>query len=339
METAKKHHYPEEEFVKAKPWRPCPICGKGDWCGFNSFIASCMRIEEGSFKTVIQMNGKPAYLHWLEPGRVTLPVITESEMLLAVQTASVERRDRVYRDFLNLLYLHPRHMEDLTRRGLTEEEIKKNYRSIPETEMPWTICKYLIELGHDLTGIPGFYKAKGWHGGTYWTFDRQPGYFIPVRDQKGRIQALQRRMDDPRGGKYKLFSGHKNQGGCSCGTPAHVAIPTEIKDFRVWITEGPLKADIASKYLGAVVIGASSADTWRPAIEILESKFPNQEIVEAFDQDKHTNSHVKMACENFRRALTKAGKRVVEARWNIERYKGLDDAALGRYRFDWKRIN
>ncbi len=319
-----EHRYPEEKFIPVKPWRPCPICGKGDWCGFNSFIASCMRVREGSFKEVVLSNGQVAYLHWLEPGMVNLPALMKDDSMTAAQTAPVEVRDRVYRDFLRLLYLHPRHREDLLRRGLTEWEIRRNgYRSVPETESPWSVCRRLIRTGHDLAGIPGFYKARGPRGGTYWTFDRQPGYFIPVRDEKGRIQVLQRRMDDARGGKYKLFSGHKNRGGCSCGTPAHVARPAEVKDRRVWITEGPLKADIAGKYLGAVVVGALSAATWRPAIPAVLA-LEAEEVVIALDRDMETNMEVARAYLTLKVELKKHGLAVSRAVWSDK--KGIDDA-------------
>ncbi|RKO65740.1 toprim domain-containing protein [Desulfofundulus salinus] len=319
-----EHRYPEEKFVRVNPSHPCPICGRGDWCGYNSFIASCMRVSEGAFKEVILSNGQVAYLHWLEPGMVNLPALMEEDTITAAQTAPVEVRDRVYRDFLKLLYLHPRHRKDLLRRGLTEWEIRRNgYRSVPGTEAPWSVCRRLIRMGHDLAGIPGFYKARGPHGGTYWTFDRQPGYFIPVRDEKGRIQALQRRMDDARGGKYKLFSGHKSRGGCSCGTPAHVARPAKTEDRRIWITEGPLKADIAGEYLGAVVVGALSAATWRPVIPVILALGAKEAVI-AYDRDLETNPEVGRAYEALKAELKKHGLVVGRAVWNGK--KGIDDA-------------
>ncbi|MBE0435846.1 MAG: DUF3854 domain-containing protein, partial [Methylomicrobium sp.] len=182
-------------------------------------------------------------------------------------------------------------------------------------------------MGHRLSGIPGFYKATGPRGGRYWSFERQPGYYIPVRDVKGRIQALQRRMDDPgRGGKYKLFSGHKNLGGCSCGTPAHVARPTELKDVRVWITEGPLKANVASRYLSAVVVGALTAPTWRPAIPVVEA-LGITEVVLSYDQDLRANPDVGRAYRTLKEELKKHGLAVSRAVWDEKKGgKGVDDA-------------
>lgn len=320
-----ERHKHEERFVKASASHPCPICGECDWCGFNSYIASCMRVSEGAFKAVNLSNGQVAYLHRLEAGRVIMPTLWNDDPAVLAQTASIKRRDKVYSDFLSSLFLLTRHKEDLLRRGLTDWRIKKNgYRSVPEIEKPWIICKKLISIGHDLAGIPGFYKVEGPHG-TYWTFDRKPGYFISVRDEKGRIQALQRRMDDTRGGKYMLFSGHKDKCGCSCGTPAHVAVPSEIKDERVWITEGPLKSDIASKYLSALVLGALSAGTWRPVIPAAKALGVREAVI-AYDMDMDTKEDVYSAYVSLKAALKKQGIMVSQAVW--EGVKGIDDALI-----------
>ncbi|WP_297202876.1 DUF3854 domain-containing protein [Thermanaeromonas sp.] len=321
-----------ERFIKASRHNPCPVCGKPDWCGFNSYICSCMRISEGAFKHVILSNGQVAHLHWLEPGRVTFERNREEIIPVAgAELAPIEVRDRVYRSFLRLLYLYPRHQEDLHRRGLDDKEIKRNgYKSVPENEPPWVICRRLINNnGHNLEGIPGFYLAKSQHDGYYWTFDPSPGYFIPIRDSQGRIQALQRRMDDTSNGKYKLFSGHVNKGGCSCGTPAHVARPEEIKDPRVWITEGPLKADIAAAYLDALVIGVAGATSWKPALYVVE-ELAAKEVVIAYDMDQKSNEAVATAKRMLAAKLKGMGIVVREAVWEArcKNEKGIDDALM-----------
>lgn len=329
--------YPEEKFVDAKPNRPCPICNHGDWCGFNSIIASCMRVEEGSFKTVIQKNGKPAYLHWLKPGTVNYTAADIETN--TVETLPVEKRDQVYRAFLGLLNLSQGHKNDLLRRGLKEWEIRKNgYKSVSTDEKPWEICKKLKSMGIELSGIPGFYKANGPRGGTYWTFNGRPGYFIPVRDINGRIQALQRRIEKPEEGekKYRIFSSSQKEGGCSSGTPAHVSIPTEVKDSRVWITEGPLKADIAAKHSGAVFIGIMSSGTWVPAIEVLDM-IVAKEVVTAYDMDFKTNDMVSKPLELLHEELIKKGLKVNQSSW-WEKKKGIDDALTSGVKIKVNRV-
>ncbi|KYH31320.1 hypothetical protein MOMUL_23910 [Moorella mulderi DSM 14980] len=319
-----------EGFRKASRREPCPVCGKTDWCGFNSYLCSCMRVSEGAFKHIILSNGQVAHLHRLEPGRVVPGKQWEEFIAPEVQPAPVEARDRVYRHFLRLLDLYPRHKEELMCRGLSEQDIKRNgYKSIPEHVNPWILCKKLTLSGLDLAGIPGFYRAKSKYGGSYWTFNSSPGYFIPIRDAKDRIQALQRRMDDIRNGKYMLFSGHSDRGGCSCGTPAHVARPTEIKDQRVWITEGQLKADIAAAYLDAVVIGAQGATSWKPVVpEVLE--LGAKEVVIAYDRDQETNKEVARGKRMLAAELKKLGITVREAIWKArsKEEKGIDDALV-----------
>ncbi|WP_256258039.1 DUF3854 domain-containing protein [Neomoorella thermoacetica] len=289
-----------------------------------------MRVSDGAFKHITLSNGQVAHLHRLQPGRVIPGQDREDIFSREAPLASIDTRDRVYRNFLRLLDLYPRHRQDLLRRGLSEPEIKRNgYKSVPDNMPPWTICRKLSRSGLDLTGIPGFYRARSRYGGSYWTFNSSPGYFIPIRDAKGRIQALQRRMDDTTDGKYKLFSGYTSQGGCSCGTPAHVARPAEIKDRRVWITEGPLKADIAATYLGAVVIGAQGATTWKPVVpEVLE--LGAREVVIAYDRDQETNKEVARGKRMLAAELKKLGITVREAIWRArsKEEKGIDDALV-----------
>ncbi|WP_018085703.1 DUF3854 domain-containing protein [Desulfurispora thermophila] len=324
------HRHPQEKFRRVSRARPCPICGRSDWCGYNSYLASCMRVAEGSFKSIQLSNGQIAYLHWLtQPDHAaenTQSRETNQATEQKTDLASVETRDRVYKDFLSLLGLYPQHRQVLLRRGLSESEIQvAGYKSTPQ-QAPWQICQRLIERGHNLKGIPGFYQKTGPRGVRYWTFDGRSGYFIPIRDQHGRIQALQRRMDDTTAGKYRLFSGHTDHGGCSCGTPAHIARPSRLQDHRIWITEGPLKADIAAGHLGAVVIGALSAQSWQPVLTAV-MQLNAKEIVLAYDQDWKTNLRVYQAMATLRKELKKAGLAVNMANWDRQ-HKGIDDALV-----------
>ncbi|WP_236713282.1 DUF3854 domain-containing protein [Neomoorella thermoacetica] len=289
-----------------------------------------MRVGEGAIKHITLSNGQVAHLHRLQPGRVIPGQDREDIFSQGAPLASIDNRDRVYRNLLRLLDLYPHHQQDLLRRGVSVPEIKRNgYKSVPDHVPPWTICRKLIRSGLDLTGIPGFYRARSRYGGSYWTFNSSPGYFIPIRDARGRIQALQRRMDDIRNGKYMLFSGHSDRGGCSCGTPAHVARPTEIKDQRVWITEGQLKADIAAAYLDAVVIGAQGATSWKPVVpEVVE--LGAKEVVIAYDRDQKTNKEVARGKRMLVAELKKLGITVREAIWRArsKEEKGIDDALV-----------
>lgn len=97
----------------------------------------------------------------------------------------------VYGDLLKLLTLHPRHREDLIKRGLSDEFIKaRGYKSIPDDkEERKKICTKLAEK-HDLSQVPGFIKC-----GSGYTMVGAPGYLVPVRDLKGRVRCFQIRRD------------------------------------------------------------------------------------------------------------------------------------------------
>ncbi|WP_238442459.1 DUF3854 domain-containing protein [Desulfofalx alkaliphila] len=265
----------------------------------------------------------------------------EEQAVTVATKAPVKECDRVYRAFLRLLNLEAYHMKELMEhRGLTAKEIQEiGFKSLVGVK-PWKICKKLIDLGCNLKGIPGFYQAPNKKGkGYYWCFNYYPGFIFPILDKEKRIQALQIRLDNTsRNRKYRLFSSGRKQAGSSCGVPVHVAQPMLVKDKRIWVTEGALKATVLSRKIGAVVLGTVSSNTWAPVLELLKEDYLEREIVEAYDRDKYTNHHVKTACEDFRQSASETGKQLVEAIWN-DQYKGIDDAVLAGCKIRYRKIN
>lgn len=327
--------YVNQPFQRVNRQQPCPVCGKTDWCSFNDRISICMRVENDHLVPG-RMKG------WLYKLAETPEYYRPDEITAsAVAKASTEVCDQVYRAFLSLLSLVPYHLKELTEhRGLTVNEIREiGFKSLIEVK-PWELCKRLIDMGFNLEGVPGFYQAPNKKGnGYYWCFNYSPGFIFPILNKEGKIQALQIRLDKPLGDrKYQLFSSGNKQTGTSCGVPVHVAQPVVLKDKRIWVTEGALKATILSQRIGAVVLGTVSSNTWAPALELLENSYTESEIIEAYDIDKYTNHHVKTACESFREAITGAGRQLVEATWN-NRYKGVDDAVLAKSEIRYRKIN
>ena len=47
----------------------------------------------------------------------------------------------------------------------------------------------------------GFYQEEDWG----WTFMNAKGFFVPVFDEKNRIQALSIHLDEPFNGKFMVF--------------------------------------------------------------------------------------------------------------------------------------
>ena len=90
----------------------------------------------------------------------------------------------------------------------------------------------------------------------------RPGYFVPYRDERGRIQALQVRLDSPLTGKakYLWLSSAGRDGGASSGAPVHHAQHHLLADAEeVTVTEGALKADVIGFLTQAPVIGVTAA--------------------------------------------------------------------------------
>lgn len=147
-----------------------------------------------------------------------------------------------------------------------------------------------------------------------------------MRDIKGRIVGFQIRCDHIEGGKYRWLSSRGFNAGCSPGAPVHVAGRASINS-DVWITEGPLKADIAALKLGCVVLAVAGVGNWPDVIPIIRELKPQRAII-AFDTDKSSNPAVKLHCETLMASLIKCNIHTFEADWNQE-YKGLDDILTG----------
>ena len=173
-----------------------------------------------------------------------------------------------------------------------------------------------IDPGAD--GVPGFYRVHG-----RWHLAGPAGLAIPVRDAAGRIQALHVRADDRTHGKYRWLSSPNCPGGASSGAPVHVARGTGPV---VWITEGPLKADVAARALGVPVLGVPGVSVWRRALPVLEPLHPTT-VVLAFDQDPVPATAAAVAAQVtvFARACRVQGWTVRVVHWD-RAYKGLDDA-------------
>jgi hypothetical protein len=92
------------------------------------------------------------------------------------------------------------------------------------------------------------------------------------------------------------------------------------------LTEGPLKADIIHRFIGAPVIavpGVSSIKNLRPMLDMLW-KLGVRRIKTAFDMDYKSNINVQEAYINLILCLNEYGFIVERLTWD-ENYKGLDD--------------
>lgn len=243
------------------------------------------------------------------------------------QPVSLEQRHAAYSDMLDHLVLLDKHGENLLERGLSEERIRENgYRSMPETERGRRLLADLLRShGHELCGLPGFRTYYG-----DWTISGPNGFLIPVRNKDGLIQGLKIRLDDADtpDRKYRWFSSRNMPNGTRSYSWVHVTGDTSRK--RAFLTEGPLKGDVASHLannelficIGGVNALGGLTDTIR--------ELGVREIVEAMDMDQMTNKNVRDAILTMRKEVKKIpGIRYSKYTWNPA-YKGVDDYLLSR---------
>lgn len=225
--------------------------------------------------------------------------------------------DITYRALLSELPLSNSHRDNLKRRGLTDAEIESlSYRTLTASGRR-ELATRLQAKGIKLAGVPGFYVELG-----CWHLAGPAGIAIPVRDIKRRIAGFQIRCDSAERGRYKWLSSRGFNSGCSPGSPVHVAGKASINS-EVWITEGPLKADIAALKLGRLILAVAGVGNWPGVIPIMRVLRPERAII-AFDMDKVSNPTVKLHSEALMACLIRQGIRTFEADWD-EHFKGLDD--------------
>jgi len=92
----------------------------------------------------------------------------------------------------------------------------------------------------------------------------------------------------------------------------------------VRITEGELKADLATALSGVLIIVVPGVATWRQVLPMLQVLQPRQVLL-AFDVDWRTNPHVAKALGQAAFALVKAGYEVQVEDWEPALGKGIDD--------------
>jgi hypothetical protein len=107
-------------------------------------------------------------------------------------------------------------------------------------------------------------------------------------------------------------------------------VPLGVKPGEeMWVTEGPLKADVAYHLSGRElpIVGVPGVGSWHTVIPLLED-WGTKRVVIAFDADRRTNRAVKHQFELFIRELEKRGFEVMIAIWPETAGTGIDDALL-----------
>ena len=277
------------------------------------------------YARINNVNNKEAYLELKEGGNVYRFPQQPTPQNTERQPLPLEARHAAYTAMLEHLTLLDRHGENLLSRGLSEERIRQNqYRSMPETERGRRLLAGLLRSqGHDLLGLPGFRTYYG-----EWAVSGPNGFLIPVRNKDGLIQGIKIRLDDETqpNRKYRWLSTRDMPDGTRSYSYVHVTGDTTKK--RAYLTEGPLKGDVASflakDALFVCIGGVNAIHGLKDTIRDLGVT----EVVEAMDMDQMTNPNVRKAVLAIRREIQSIRRlRYTKYTWNPA-YKGVDDYLL-----------
>lgn len=317
--------------MKASRWTvashksPCPICGRPDWCQLSDdgAVAMCMRESSAAFKSEPTSSGAMAHYHRIgeSPDRPAPRPVTA---IATGDLADIEIRHKVYTELLAGLELSSKHKDDLQRRGLRVAFRSTGYATLPLTGRAKIVAKLRERYADDvLLSVPGIVVKEGEGGRRYLTLAGSPGLLITVRDEHGRIQGIKVRADDAAaGGKYRWLSSKKH-GGPSPSTPAHCPMGITGQVETVRITEGPLKADVATHLNCTPTIGADSAANWKQAVAMVQ-RLGAKTVRLAWDADAASNKAVARGLQRCAGELQDCGIAVEVETWPAE-HKGIDD--------------
>ncbi|MGB9867934.1 MAG: DUF3854 domain-containing protein [Bacillota bacterium] len=291
----------------------CPFCGdraKHLYVNPEKGLYHCFRCGRGG-----RVDG----------GRAAPPAV---RAVSGSSSAPVEQVAAAYEELLRQLGLCAEHMAHLTSpvRGLSEAEVgARGYRTLPATGR--TAVAERVGCRVSLRGVPGFYVVPS----GKWCLAGPPGILVPVRNFEGKVWGVQVRRDAAGDGpRYVWLSSAGKEGGAPARARYHVACPdvsARQGSRRVWLTEGPLKADIAASRLGEVVVAVPGVGCWKGTGVVHDLRRARvREVVIAFDSDVRTNPNVARALGELVPVLAE-WFRVRVAVWDPG-CKGIDDALL-----------
>jgi P4 family phage/plasmid primase-like protien len=308
--------------------QPCPKCHKADWCSVSrdGDWCCCRRLDDGSGKKKTDQAGAEYWLYRLNPKPAgadswELPRYTLADG--GGKRADADALHKVYSELIRHLPLSNPHTDGLKARGLASGHRGTGYRTLGKGRAKATYALVKAGLEQLLPHVPGFFVQEKPDGSRYWTMAGGGGLLIPVRDVARRIVALLVRADTgQKGPKYRYLSS-KRRGGPGPGSPVHVPLfkgDTAI----IRVTEGALKANIATVRSGTLTIGLPGVNSWRRAAEVLRQLGAKTARL-AFDADARTKRPVGEALERLAHHLHAEGFALELELWDGAIAKGIDD--------------
>jgi DNA primase len=245
------------------------------------------------------------------------------------EEADADRLNAVYCAMLSHLELSPAHGDELLiERGLSDVAIAKNlYASVPNADKGHRLARVLVRR-FDLKGVPGFYRQEGsWRLNT-----RSKGFYVPYRDEQGRIVGLQIRRDGNEEPKYVWLSSKDKPDGTPASACLHFSKPDIAeREGEILVTEGALKVERISDFTDLPVVALAGVSATNPVTfaQRLLRVFPKLKLVKVcFDMDWQENPKVCSALLRLLRKLKETALEVKGAKWDITLGKGYDDYLL-----------
>lgn len=340
--------------------RSCPWCNRQWKLNINADKGVYRCAACGEKGNAISLHAKLRDLSYDESKRDLLGLQTPKKTFVfstisskAIKTASLQRRDAVYRSIIKNGYCSQAQFNDLIKRGLSDDQIKwyatVAYGQVNSFKVRGKGCdKVFIENGK-IRGIPGLFgkPAVDEYGNEcvdniYLYLPKEIGYLIPVithLDKKPAISCMQIRhlKGDLR---YTYFtSGNKDlSNGVDVGECNKVHYTRNFwKDGKMVIpetvnlTEGALKADVASVLSERPFIAVLGVNNTKDLAEELKFLKSNgcKNINVCFDMDYLENPNVQKALEETNKLIKNAGLHVRRITWD-KKYKGIDDYLLSK---------
>jgi hypothetical protein len=314
---------------------PCRICDKPDWCSFSAdgTRALCRRLDTGEGIHKVDKSGANYWLYRMDghTSRQSIIELPSQPCRARIERADPATLDRVYRALLAALPLSSTHRQALRQRGLPDVDILcYGYRTLPRDGRAALARRLVVRYGSDTCArVPGLWVDT--HGPRrWWALAGAPGLLIPVRNIDNRIVALKVRADSTgESPKYTYLSSRRHDGP-GPGTPVHVPLHAFSIEAPVRLTEGELKADVATALSGVLTIAVPGVTLWRQALPLLNVLQPARVLL-AFDADWRQNPHVARALAQATQALVEAGLTVVVETWDASQGKGIDDVLAAGY--------
>lgn len=351
LSTVKKYYVPGGYDIK------CPFCGGFKKLNINTTksLWRCAKCDESGnaitlHAKLLKITNKEAYSD-LKKRFLGIPVeerkvfeYTEPENI--VTPLPVSDRNRVYTRLIKQLKLDQQHINDLLDRGLTIEQIEANqYRTLPISSLSALgeyCCEPVAGCPKDY-GLPGFYDLQS----SPKLVKRKNGFLIPCKTLDGKISGFQIRHDNlpekatskqkERYHKYSWLTSSEKETGCTFSGCENIHFAGDWSQVPevINLTEGVLKADIATALSGKLFMGLAGVNNvsqLKDTLKILKKRGAKRVNI-ALDMDYREKPEVAKAMKNITNIIRNTGFGYTLIKWPSE-YKGIDDFLLARKKTD-----